>query len=64
MNNPNHISENLETIFWIKYLNSLMRIRDLGWEKFGSGIREKHPGYAKLLYIMVYDFAQILREYR
>jgi hypothetical protein len=41
-----------------------MRIRDLGWEKFGSGIREKHPGYAKLLYIMVYDLAQILREYR
>ena len=30
MNIPDHISENLETIFWVKntYLNSLMRIRD------------------------------------
>jgi hypothetical protein len=29
MNNPDHISESLETIFWgLKYLNSLMRIRD------------------------------------
>ncbi len=25
--------------FGLKYLNSLMRIRDPGWEKFGSGIR-------------------------
>ncbi len=29
MNNPDHISESLETIFLgLKYLNSLMRIRD------------------------------------
>ncbi len=37
MNNPDHISESLETIFW---LNSLMRIRDprSGMEKFGSWI--------------------------
>jgi len=35
-----HISESLETVFGLKYLNSLMRIRirDLGWKKFGSGI--------------------------
>jgi hypothetical protein len=27
--------------FWgLKYLNSLMRIRDPGWRQFGSGIRE------------------------
>ncbi len=40
MNNPDYISERLETLFWIKILkNSLMRIRDLGWKKFGSGIR-------------------------
>jgi hypothetical protein len=29
-NDPDHISESLETIFGLKYLNSLMRIRDLG----------------------------------
>jgi hypothetical protein len=28
MNNTDHISESLETIFGLKYLNSLMRIRD------------------------------------
>jgi hypothetical protein len=28
MNNPDHISDSLETIFWVKILNSLMRIRD------------------------------------
>jgi hypothetical protein len=48
MNNPGHISESLETIFGLKYLNSLMRIRDPGWKKFGSGIRDKHPGFATL----------------
>jgi hypothetical protein len=48
MNNPDHISESLETIFGFKYLNSLMRIRDLGWKKFGSEIRDKHPGSATL----------------
>jgi len=26
--------------FGLKYLNSLMRIRDPGWEQFGSGIRD------------------------
>ncbi len=28
MKNPDHISESLETFFWVKILNSLMRIRD------------------------------------
>jgi hypothetical protein len=28
INNPDHISESLETIFGLKYLNSLMWIRD------------------------------------
>jgi hypothetical protein len=28
INNPDHISESLETIFGLKYFNSLMRIRD------------------------------------
>jgi hypothetical protein len=36
MNNPDYISESLETIFWFKILK-LMRIQDPGWEKFGSG---------------------------
>jgi hypothetical protein len=31
MNNPEHIAKRLETIFWVKILNSLMRIRDPGW---------------------------------
>jgi hypothetical protein len=32
----------------LKYLNSLMRIRDPGWRKFGSGIRDgkkSDPGF-------------------
>ncbi len=33
----------------LKYLNSWMRIRDPGWKKVGSGIRDKHPGSATLL---------------
>jgi hypothetical protein len=40
MNNPEHISGSLETFFGFKYLNSLMRIRDPGWQKFVSGIRD------------------------
>ncbi len=51
MNNPNHISEKTETVFGLKYLNSLMRIQGPGWNKFGSEIgmeknriRDKHPG--------------------
>jgi hypothetical protein len=63
MNNPDHISESLESIFRLEYLNSLMRIRDPGWknsdqssgmEKFGSGIRDKHPGSATLAAAKVY----------
>ncbi len=50
MNNPDHISERLETIFGLKCLNSLMRIRDeMEWmEKIR--IRDKHPGSATLLF--------------
>ncbi len=32
----------------LKYLNTLMRIRDPGWRQFGSGIRDKRPGSATL----------------
>jgi hypothetical protein len=38
MNNPDHISENLKTIFGLKYFSSLMKIRDPRRKKFGSGI--------------------------
>jgi hypothetical protein len=55
MNNPDHISESLETIFGLNYLNSLMRIPDpgSGMERIrirdgknsdpGSGINIPHP---------------------
>jgi hypothetical protein len=53
MNNPDHIYESLETIVWIKILKFFIadpgsgmekiQIRDTGWKKFGSGIRDKHP---------------------
>jgi hypothetical protein len=38
MNNPDHVSESLETIFWVKILKFFDA--DPGWKKFGSG-REK-----------------------
>jgi hypothetical protein len=38
MNIPYHISVSLDTIFWVKILKGLMRIR----------IRDKHPGTATL----------------
>jgi hypothetical protein len=56
MNNPDHISESLETLFLgLKYFNSLMRIWDPGRKNSdpGSGmekirVRDKHPGSATL----------------
>jgi hypothetical protein len=55
MNNPDNISESLETSFWVKYINSLNRIRngknmDPRWKKIGSGIRnteERYKNYFK-----------------
>jgi hypothetical protein len=41
MNNLDHISESLETIFWVKIFKFFDA--DPGWKKIGSGIREKHP---------------------
>ncbi len=46
---PDHISESLETIFWVTKCGSGIwneRNSDPGWKKFGSGIRDKHPGSA------------------
>jgi hypothetical protein len=62
MNNPDHISESLETIFWVFLLKffdadpgSEMEIFGSEMEKFESGmekirIRDKHTGSATLLY--------------
>jgi hypothetical protein len=36
MNNPDHISESLETIFWVKFFDADC---GSGMEKFGYGIR-------------------------
>jgi hypothetical protein len=56
MNNSDHISESLKQFFGIKYVNSLMWIRDGNNPDPGSGIeeiririRDKHPGSATLL---------------
>ena len=38
MNKPDHISESLETVFWVKILKFFDA--DPGWKKFGSGIRD------------------------
>jgi hypothetical protein len=41
MNNPDHISECLETgYFGLKYFNPLRQIRDPEWQELGSGIRD------------------------
>jgi hypothetical protein len=39
MNNPDHISQSLETIFWVKILKFFYA--DPGWKKVGSGIRDR-----------------------
>jgi hypothetical protein len=47
MNNPDHNSKSLETIFQVKILNSLIRIWDPGWKKFGSGTEKFGSGTEK-----------------
>jgi hypothetical protein len=67
MDNPNHISESLETIFWVKILEFFdadpgsIHIRNPGWKIFESGIRDgkirnrdKHPRSATLKTIVVF----------
>jgi hypothetical protein len=57
MNNADHISESLETIIWVKILNSLKRNRDPGSGMEKILIRDKHPGSATLiLSSQKYDF--------
>jgi hypothetical protein len=53
MNNPDHISESLKTIFWVKILkffdadpdpgSGIFLTLDPGWKKFGSGINIPDP---------------------
>ncbi len=38
MKNPDHISESLETIFWVEILKFF--VADSGWKKFGSGMEK------------------------
>jgi hypothetical protein len=46
MNNPDHISESLETIFWVKILKFFDADPGSGMEKIR--IRDKHPGSTTL----------------
>jgi hypothetical protein len=60
MNDPDHIFKSLKPFFCffgVKILKfdedpgsgmETVQIRDLGWKKVGSGIRDKHPGSATL----------------
>jgi hypothetical protein len=48
MNNPDHISKSLETIFWVKILKFFDA--DPGWKKFGSGINIPAPQHYIFLY--------------
>ncbi len=50
MNNSDHISESLETIFWVKILKFFDT--DAGWKKFGSGMFIPDPGSATLVEAM------------
>ncbi len=62
MNIPDHISESLETNFWVKILEFFMRIRDP--ESFRQWIRQnsdtgsgiKIPGFATLIKMSAYYF--------
>ena len=59
MNNSDHISKSgRNQFFGLKYLNSLMRIRDRGWKKIGSWIEDKHPGSATLTALLCTLFSK------
>jgi hypothetical protein len=47
MNNPDHISESVETIFWVKIQKFFDADPRSGMEKIW--IRDKHPGSATLI---------------
>ncbi len=47
MNNPDHISEGLETIFWVKILQFFYADMGSRREKFGSGMEKFGSGMKK-----------------
>jgi hypothetical protein len=56
MNNLDHISESLKTIFWLQILKffdaepeGIRNLFDPGWEKFRIRDPDKHPGSATLI---------------
>jgi hypothetical protein len=49
MHIPDHISETLVTISWVKILKFFDADADPEWKKIISGIRDKHPGSATLV---------------
>jgi hypothetical protein len=68
MNNPDNNSKSLETNFGLKYLNSLMRIRDGKNSDPRSGmkkirIQDKHPGSATLNFIIIFFAATRFNAY-
>jgi hypothetical protein len=50
---PDHISESLETLFWVKKLKFFYKDRDPGLKKFTYAIRDKHPGSATMKVIIL-----------
>jgi hypothetical protein len=58
--NLDHISDSLDTIFWVKIFfdadadadPGIFLTLDPGWKIFGSGIRDKHPGSASLIFVI------------
>jgi hypothetical protein len=52
MNNPDHNSERLKTIFWVKILKFFDADPGSGMEKIQ--IREKHPGSATLFGTLIF----------
>jgi hypothetical protein len=71
MKNPDHISESLETIFWVKILKFFDVYPGSGMEKFGSGmekirseIRDKHPGSTTLLLRSLGIDSWLLKKYK
>jgi hypothetical protein len=54
MNNPDHSSERLETIFWVKILKYFVADEESGIGDGNIRIRDKNPGSATLLeYIQI-----------
>jgi hypothetical protein len=55
MNIPDHISESLEIIFWVKILTffyadaGIFLTQDPGWKKFGSGINIPDTQHSKAI---------------